>query len=78
MVRHDNVRNIYLTLIGISCLIISFLFSYLNIGLISEVFMIIGWVSIWEIVDDVLFEKTEWRLRKRKYMQLKRAKIVFE
>lgn len=76
--KRDSVRDLYLIFIGISCIIVSFLFNYLHVDLVSELFLIIGWVPIWELVDNVLFKETEEKIKKRKYMQLKRADIVFE
>ena len=72
-----NFKDIYLALIGIGCLIISIMFSYLKMGVVSEIFIIVGWVCIWEIVNDFLFIDGEVRLKRKKYLQLSKAKIEF-
>ena len=72
-----NFKDIYLVLIGIGCLIISIMFSYLKMEVVSEIFIIVGWVCIWEIVNDFLFIDGETRLKRKKYLQLSKAKIEF-
>ena len=72
------IKDIYLILIGIACIIVSVMFRYLKISVISEVFLIIGWVPIWELVSNILFIESDERMIKRKYKQLLRASIIVE
>ena len=70
------IKDIYLILIGIACIVVSVMFRYLKVSVISEVFLIIGWVPIWELVSNILFIESEERMVKRKYKQLLRASII--
>lgn len=70
-----DFSDVYLFIIGISCIIISIMFSYLGIDVFSEVFVIVGWVCVWELVDNFLFDGSYERKLKRKYNQLSKARI---
>lgn len=71
-------KDMLLILLGFVGLGLSFLFNYLNHIIISEVFMIIGWVSLWEIADRILFIYKDEKNKKKKCLQLMNAKIRFE
>lgn len=69
----DYIRSILL-LIGILAILISNQFQ----SLISELFLIMGWVIIWEIVYDVLFNLIKRKRKTRLYLALSTCKINFD
>ena len=83
-INRDNIymklmtyKDLFLLLLGFVGLGLSFLFNYLNHIILSEVFMIIGWVSLWEIVERVLFIYKDEKNKKKKCLQLMNAEIKF-
>jgi len=76
--NRDIIKDIFFVLIGLSCIVISIMFGYLNKSIISELFLIIGWVPIWEFVGNILFIETFEVEKKRKYKQLLNSTIKFK
>lgn len=76
--KFNNLKKFILFILGIIFIFISNIWEVNNDFLISEVFLIVGWVAIWEVVDNVLLTETK---RKYKYKHLKKilkSEIVFE
>lgn len=69
----DYIRTILL-LIGILATLISNQFQ----ALVSELFLIMGWVVIWEIVYDVLFNLIKRKRKTRLCLALSTCKINFD
>lgn len=68
----DNYIRLTLFLIGILAIFISEQFT----NIVSEVFLIAGWVIIWEIIYDVLFSEIKRKRKARIYKNLAKAKII--
>ncbi len=62
----NNIKQWVLLGIGLFFLLLTILSE--NSFLINEVFLIIGWVSIWEVIDIALFKDTKER-RKREILK---------
>ncbi len=60
---------------GLFFLFLSFLFK---IQLVEEVLLILGWILIWEVVENLLFEKSKENLRLKRYKELGSARIYFK
>lgn len=69
------IRAIILFFIGILFILFSSFFS--NHQLISEIFLIIGWVGIWESCYIFLFERIHTRVQIKQLKKLVNAKVLF-
>ena len=65
--HYTNIKQIYLLIIGILFLLLSAIIKETSV--FKEVFLIIGWVPIWEAIDIQLFSERE---RKKKLFLLKK------
>lgn len=70
----DNYIRLTLFLIGILAIFISKQFT----NIVSEIFLIAGWVIIWEIIYDVLFSEIKRKRKARIYKTLANAKIILK
>lgn len=70
----DNYLRLFLLLLGI----ISIFLSYKLPLLISELFLIAGWVLVWEIFYDLLFNEIKRKRNYKIYKALKNCKITFQ
>jgi len=70
----DNYIRLTLFLIGILAIFISKQFT----NIVSEIFLIAGWVIIWEIIYDVLFSEIKRKRKARIYKTLAKAKIILK
>lgn len=70
----DNYIRLILFIIGI----IAILFSEQFTNVISEIFLISGWVIIWEIIYDVLFNEIKRKRKAKIYKYLANSKITFK
>lgn len=73
-----QIRALLLSLLGIVFILLSFIISKQITSVLSEVFLIIGWVGIWEAVDCFLFDKTNTRFQIKKYKKLVNARVLFD
>lgn len=69
----DNIVRFILGIIGAIIILISHEFDFL----LSELFLIAGWVIIWEIVYDILFNEIKRKRKKKIYDLLANSKINF-
>lgn len=69
----DNIVRFILGIIGAIIILISHEFDFL----LSELFLIAGWVIIWEIVYDILFNEIKRKRKKKIYALLANSKIYF-
>lgn len=69
----DNIVRFILGIIGAIIILISHEFDFL----LSELFLIAGWVIIWEIVYDILFNEIKRKRKKKIYALLANSKINF-
>lgn len=70
----DNYIRLILFLIGVLSIFISKQFT----NIVSEIFLIAGWVIIWEIIYDVLFSEIKRKRKARIYKTLSNAKIILK
>ena len=70
--------RIILFLIGILLIILSDSFSHIIKFLLPELFLIAGWVAIWEAVYSVLFVDNKIKLEIKKARQLSNCEIRFK
>jgi len=71
----NHIMSLCLLFLGIIFLIISFL---INQELIEEIFLILGWIAIWEVTENILFERSKESLRIYRYKGLSSARIYFK
>ena len=75
------LKSFLLIIIGIVGILLAYLLGNYNIGVIEELFLIIGWVGIWEgiyIIYIILFDEFAKKIKVKRYKQLVDAEIVFE
>lgn len=70
----DNYIRLILFLIGIIFILISEQFSHV----LSEIFLIAGWVVLWETVYDILFKAIERKRKANLYKILANSKIIIK
>lgn len=75
--KYDRTRDVFLFLIGIVILLISKLIDFNDKFIISEILLIIGWVSIWEATYNFIFDDNKRRIRIKRYKKLTKCKINF-
>lgn len=76
--KFNRLKKLLLFLLGIILITISHFVSINNEFLISEVFLIIGWVAIWEVFDNILLVETKKKFKLNRYKKLVNCKINFE
>jgi len=79
-VRINNYKSIILFLFGAFFIFMSFIFSTLSFalaGFITEFFMIIGWVFIWDMVETLSIRRSELVTKRINKLQLYDAEITF-
>ena len=69
-----DVKRIFLLLLGILLIFISKIFDFI----LSEIFLVAGWVAIWEIVYDLFFRERERKRKIKIYQKLAKSTIIFE
>lgn len=72
--KYTNIKTIIFFTIGILFLIIN---QVLNANFISEVFLIIGWLGIWDTLEQICFVDTKKRVKIKRLKKLTKAKINF-
>lgn len=70
----DNYIRLILFIIGLIAILLSEQFT----NVISEIFLISGWVIIWEIIYDVLFNEIKRKRKAKIYKYLANSKITFK
>lgn len=71
--RRQNIKNMFLLLLGFIFLIIYCYLDDFNIFLVAEFFMVISWVLFWEFAESILFRRRELVINRRKYKKLMNA-----
>lgn len=74
--NHLTKRNIIFFIAG--CLITAYSFVIEKSSpIISEIVLIIGWISIWEVLYSLFFSESKKRLEIKRLKQLANSKIIF-
>ena len=68
----DNYIRLVLFLIGVLSIFISKQFT----NIVSEIFLIAGWVIIWEIIYDILFSEIKRKRKAKIYKALATSNII--
>ena len=74
------LKSFLLIIIGIVGILLAYLLGNYNIGVIEELFLIIGWVGIWEGIYIILFDEFAKKIAKEKGMDSlnKYVKLIFK
>ena len=70
----DNIKQIYLLILGIILLFLSTLIKENSIW--REILLISGWVPIWEMVKIEIFPDVQGRIKRRVIKKLLQCKII--
>lgn len=76
--KYNNFKKAVLFILGVILIYISHFVDTINDFLISEVFLIIGWVAIWEVFENILFVETKKKFKLKQLKKLVKCKISFE
>lgn len=76
-IKHENIKKLLLIIIGIVFVLLSEIFSLKNIIIINEVFLIVGWVAIWEAIYSIIFVDLKRKLDIKRLKKLTTCKIEF-
>lgn len=75
--KHLYWKCLFLAMIGILGILLS---NYLRLGestILSELFLIVGWVGVWESLYIVLFDEAAEKIRTRRLKRVVNAKVEF-
>ena len=72
--KHDHIFRLVLFLIGV----ILILLSYILKNIFREISLIAGWVIIWEVIYDLLFNSVKRKRKKHLYKELSNCQITFK
>lgn len=73
----ENGKEIFLVIFGLIFLSLYYLFQSHDVIIISDVFLIIGWLSVWEAIYGLIFVVNENKNKLKQYKKLLNAKIKF-
>jgi len=69
--------QILLFLIGLFLITLSNLGFILKLSTIHELFLIFGWVAVWELIYDGLFTNYKENIKRKRYKKLSNVKVIF-
>lgn len=75
--KFNRVKKLILFVLGILLIFGAHFTQLLNNFIFSEVLLIIGWVAIWEVVENILLVETKKRFRLKYLQKLVKTKILF-
>ena len=75
--KENQNKSIFLLVVGIICIFISYFLDVERVLVFGEMIRIIGWVAIWELTDYLLFTSTQVNLKRKRVKQLNKAIINF-
>lgn len=73
--KQDRIKKILLFTLGTIFIFMSHIINLINDFIISEILLIIGWVSIWEVFDTILFKETKRSYKLNVCKKLSNCKI---
>ncbi len=76
--RYRKIKKLALLLIGVLFIAFARWFSYFVSSVIEELFLIAGWVVIWELVYEVVFTDNTQKIQVSQMKKLTDCQIVFE
>lgn len=77
-IKNMNLKNIVLLILGF-CFLMFYCYLEMNdIFIFAEFFMVVSWVSFWEIAENLLFKRRKLVIEKKKYQKLLSADFKIE
>lgn len=76
--KYQNIRQLFVFIVGVILIALANLKYIKDLSIIHEIYMIAGWVAIWEVIYNILFEDIKKRFKLKKYKQLTQARIDFK
>lgn len=76
--KSSYIKNSILLIIGVILITISYILQSFSGFLLPEIFLIAGWVSIWEMAYSLLFSNNKHRLRIKMLKKLTNCYIEIE
>lgn len=77
MSTYKRNYQILLFLIGLFLITLSNLGFILKMSTIHELFLIFGWVAVWELIYDGLFTNYKAKIKRKRYKKLSNVKINY-
>jgi len=75
--KQQYKRQFILFILGIVLISISNIDFIHHLSIISEIYLIAGWVIIWELIYNIIFEDVKRKLKIKRYKKLSEAKVDF-
>lgn len=75
--RHKIKYQVLLFLIGVLLIAVSNLNFMSELGTIHELFLIAGWVAVWELIYDGFFVDFKEKIKRKRYKKLSNIKINY-
>ena len=76
--RINNTKQIVLSIVGILLIVLSEVLSISFEYLIPELLLIAGWITVWEVLDSILFVNSKIKIEKKIYKKLSSCEIDFQ
>lgn len=73
--KNSYIKNFILFIVGILLLVLAYYTETFTNFILPEIFVILGWLGIWEMAYGVLFSNSKSRLRIRLLKRLTKCKI---
>lgn len=73
--KHSYMKNLILFIVGIVLLVLAYYIETFTDFLLPEIFVILGWLGIWEMAYGFLFSNSKSRLKIRLLKKLTKCKI---
>ena len=72
--RYSLMASLLLGLLGIIFIVIS---NVITSSVFKEIFLIMGWLGIWESTANIIFNESKNYLIMKRYERIRKAKIIF-
>ncbi len=72
--KYSIIASLLLGVFGILFIILS---KLVNLSIFEEIFLIIGWLGVWEATSNLIFNESKNYLIVKRYQRIKKAKIIF-
>lgn len=72
--QYDDSKRLLLLILGVVLIGVSEVFDFI----VSELFLVAGWVVIWELVYNIFFERIKRNRDYYRYLQLSKSNIKFK
>ena len=72
--KYSLIASLLLGLLGIIFIILS---NVINASVFKEIFLIMGWLGIWESTANIIFNESKNYLIIKRYERIRKAKIIF-